>query len=359
MIIFSPGPANISERTRKALLGPDISHRGIDFEKLLAETRKLLLKTCEGTEGYNSIIFTGSGTAAIEASLTALKSKLEPLLVVSNGLYSERAYEIALGKGLQARKLDLPIDKPIDVDKVIEAIDIIKPRVTYFVHHETGTGILNPLEELAKAAKERESLVMVDAISSIAGQKLNLGDWRIDLITGSANKCIRGIPGLSFVIASDEFIRSCSGKQGYYLDFLRHFEYEEKGQTPFTPAVHAFYALREALRELIEEGTDKRIQCYAKTADLLRDGLAGLGLELYLDRSLFSNTMTSVLLPEGITYEYLYRECRKRGYEIYAPPIELKGKAFRVGTVGLLSKENIEGFLEALKEVLTDKESRL
>lgn len=359
MIIFSPGPANVSERTRRALLGPDINHRGPDFRELLNETRELLLKVCEGTRGYSAVIFTGSGTAAIQSSLMALKNKLEPLLVVSNGVYSERAYEIALLNGLKVHRLNFSINELIDVNTVSTALDKIKPKVTYFVHHETGTGILNPLKDLAKAASEKGSLVMVDAISSVAGERLNLRDWHIDLITGSANKCIRGIPGLSFVIASDEFIRLCSSEEGYYLSLLKHFDYERKGQTPFTPAVHTFYALREALRELMDEGVDKRILHYAKIANFLRNGLAGLGLELYLDKSLFSNTMTSVLLPKGITYEYLYQKCRKRGYEIYDAPSQLTGKVFRIGTVGLLSEENIQGFLAELEKLLVKRGHKL
>ncbi len=361
MIIFSPGPANISENVRRALLGPDINHRGLDFKALLEETRNLLLKICPGSEGYSPVIFTGSGTAAIEASLLSLKNTLEPILVVSNGAYSERTYEISLLNGLDVHRVNFPDSGAIDLNIASEAMGKVKPAITYLVHHETGTGMLNPLKDLARLAKEKGSLVMVDAISSIAGEELNLKDWGIDFIIGSANKCIRGTAGLSFVLASNKFIQLCSKgtEKGYYLSLIRHLDYERKGQTPFTPAVQTFYALREALRELIEEGMDKRIRHYAKITRLLRDGLLNLGLKLYLKEGLFSNTMTTVFLPDGITYEYLYQECRRMGYEIYVPVKGLSDKTFRIGTVGLISEDDIKGFLEVLKSILEKKRKNL
>jgi 2-aminoethylphosphonate-pyruvate transaminase len=357
MIIFSPGPSNISERVRKALLGPDINHRGPEFEELLVETLQLLSKACSGAQDYSAIVFTGSGTAAIEASLSSLSGIFEPLLLVSNGIYCERAYEIASLNGLHVHKLDFPINQKIDVDMVADAAGKIKPFATYFVHHETGTGILNPLRDLAKAVKQTGSLVMVDTISSIAGDELDLKGWGIDLAIGSASKCIRGTPGLSFVLASSEFLEVCSKNKtkGYYLNLIKHLEYERKGQTPFTPAVHTFYALREALRELVEEGPAERIKHYKKTAKLLRSGLIKLGLKLYLEEPLFSNTMTTVFLPEGLTFDYLYQQCRKKGYEIYNSIGELKHKTFRLGTVGLISEDNITGFLSAVQSILENK----
>lgn len=357
MIIFSPGPANISERVRHALLRPDINHRGPEFKDLLEETRNLLLKVCFGSEGYSPVIFTGSGTAAIEASLLSLKGALEPLLIISNGVYSRRAYEISLLNGLNVHKVDFPINAMIDLNMVSEAIDKIKPAMTYIVHHETGTGIINPLRELAALAKSKGSLVMVDAISSIAGERLNLKDWHIDLIIGSANKCIRGVPGLSFVLASEKFIELCSkGKEkGYYLNLIKHLDCERRHQTPFTPAVQVFYALREALKELLEEGVDKRIEHYEKISKFLRKGLMESGLRLYMDEGLFSNTMTTVFLPDDISYEYLYHECRKAGYEIYASVEDLKTKTFRLGTVGLISKDDVKNFIKALRSILKNK----
>jgi len=361
MIIFSPGPANISERVRKALLGPDINHRGPDFKKLLDETRNLLLKVCPASEGYNPIIFTGSGTAAIEASLLTLRNALEPLLIVSNGIYSERAYEISLLNGLNVHKLEFPINSKVNLNIVSEAMDRIKPAVTYLVHHETSTGILNPLRDLAEVAKNKNSLVMVDAISSIAGEQISLKDWHIDIIIGSANKCIRATPGLSFVLASNKFIKLCSRskEKAYYLSLIKHLDYEKRGETPFTPAVQTFYALREALRELMEESVDKRIEHYAKIAKLLRSGLMRLGLRLFLDEALLSNTMTTVFLPQGISFEYLYQQTRKMGYEIYDSMGQLRGKTFRLGTVGFISQNDIQSFLSVLESILKKKKKNL
>jgi len=352
MIIFSPGPANISERVRKALLKPDINHRGPEFEKILKNVRKNLLKVIFAPKDCHAIVFTGSGTAAIESSLLALKHNKRPILVACNGVYSKRAYEIALSNGINVHKQDFPINEPIDLKKFKQTVKKVKPFATYLVHHETGTGLLNPLKDLAEIAKEEGSLVMVDTISSIAGEELMISEWGLDLVIGSANKCIRGTPGLSFAVASEKFIDNCEKGNAYYLNLLNHLEYEDKGQTPFTPAVQTFYALEEALEELVEEGVENRIKNYVKIAELLRTGLKGLGLQLYLNDNLLSNTMTTVLLPAGISYEYLYNECRKCGYEIYAPITELKDKAFRIGIVGCISEDDIKDFLSQLKRIL-------
>ena len=150
MILFSPGPANISKRVKKAATGEDINHRGLKFEELFNGTRKLLLEICPGAGQYTPIIFTGSGTAAIEASIVGLKGSINgPLFVVSNGVYSQRAFEIAVKNGIDVHKLEFPHDKIPDTDVIAKEIERVKPAATYLVHHETGTGILNPIDELA------------------------------------------------------------------------------------------------------------------------------------------------------------------------------------------------------------------
>ncbi|MFC1590740.1 pyridoxal-phosphate-dependent aminotransferase family protein [Candidatus Omnitrophota bacterium] len=225
-------------------------------------------------------------------------------------------------------------------------------RFVYVVHHETTTGLLNPLKGIASLCKKRGKILLVDGVSSIGGEKLKLKKWGIGLIIGSANKCIRGIPGLSFVIVSKSLIEEFSKgeRRGYYLDLVKHCEVEEEGQTPFTPAVQAFYGFREALRELLEEGLDNRIEKYRETTGYLRGGLKKEGFRLLLPEKISSNTMTSVLLPNNLDYPALYKTCKDKGFIIYNAIGELEGKIFRLGTVGIVKKGDIQRFLRVLKD---------
>lgn len=352
MIIFSPGPANISEKVRKALTLPDISHRGEEFASILDECRKNLLKICGAEKRYKSVVFTGSGTAAIEASITAIKGITDQLFVISNGHYGERASEIGRYAGLKVKEVKFPSTALPDLKTIKKELERYDGRFVYVVHHETTTGLLNPLREIAALCKRYGKTLLVDGVSSIAGEELDLQGWEIGLVIGSANKCIRGIPGLSFVILRKSLLKDLSRSKrcGYYLNLVKHHEAEEAGQTPFTPAVQAFYGLREALRELLKEGVDNRIQKYKETSAFLRKRLRAAGYKPLIDDSISSNTMTSVILPPGADYETLYGICKDKGFVIYNAIGNLRGKTFRVGTVGIITKRDITGFLEVLKD---------
>lgn len=349
MIIFSPGPSNISENVRNSLLKGDICHRGLEFQSLLFEARSLILKVLKSEEGFRSIILQGSGTLAIESVITSLDN----LLVISNGIYGERAIEIAKIYSVPVKESMCDLVKPIDLKKIKSEIKKEKISSVYFVHHETTTGILNPLKEIAQLSKEYDKLFVVDGISSIGGEEIDLS-WGIDVIIGSFNKCIRGVPGLSFVVANNRFVEKLKKRKRriFYGDLLTHLEYEDVGQTPFTPSIPIFYGAREALRELLEEGLENRIKHFQKISKLLRDNIEEMGLRLLLQRRLYSNTMTSIFLPDGFSYESLYRALKERGYEIYHSLGRFKDTTFRLGTVGVINEKDILSFIKALRETV-------
>jgi len=354
MIIFSPGPANITERVRKALTLPDIGHRDEEFNLLLKDVKTLLAKAFNiDGQPYEIALFSGSGTLAIEALITSLSGWGKTLLVISNGVYGERAMDIARTYGISVRELKLEWGTPPDLAEVEEGIK--KPEIggVYLVHHETTTGLLNPLKEVSLLAKKYDKLALSDTISSIVGEHLDFG-WGIDAVLGTANKCFRGVPGVSFVIMSQDFLSVARKRerQTYYSDLLAHFEREVKDETPFTPPVHALFAFREALRETLEEGVENRIAHYRNISRLLRAGLKDIGLQLFLPEELYSNTMTSVYLPKGVTYEELLDKIRRRGFLIYNSQAQLRGKVFMLGVVGVITEEDIKNFLVVLREVL-------
>jgi 2-aminoethylphosphonate-pyruvate transaminase len=362
MVIFSPGPANISERVRKSLLKSDICHRDIEFSCLLRDVRRLINRVCGVVSGYESVVFTGSGTAAIEACLASLKGISKRLLIISNGVYGERAFEIASINHLRVRKISFRDNVLPDLNKIELAIKKYRVDALYIVHHETTSGLLNPLKEIGGLAEKHKLLLIVDGVSSIAGEELKLKKWGVDVIIGSANKCIRGVAGLSFALLSKRFIEKIKRKHlknSYYLALDAYLAREKKDETPFTPAVHNFYAFHEALRELLQEGADKRIAHYKKISFMIRQGLRKRGFKIYVDDKISSNTMTTILLPLGINYKWLHKKCKEKGYCLYAAMGKLKDKAFRMGVVGLINKSDIRGFFKVLDKILAERKNKL
>jgi 2-aminoethylphosphonate-pyruvate transaminase len=354
MIIFSPGPGNISERVRKALLKPDICHRDKEFSDILRSSENLLLDILKLKRGYRSIFLCGSGTAAIDSVISSFGGHEKKLFIISNGIYGERAAAIARTYNIKIEEMKLRWGSIPDLNIIENRLKNNNIGAIYIVHHETTTGLINPLGELCAMAKRRKKLVLVDAVGSIAGEVLDIRRWGIDAAIGSANKCIRGVPGISFVIASERLlktIKKCQSRS-FYTNLLSHVKSEENGQTPFTPPVHVFYAFLEALHELKEEGVNRRIQRYQKITGLLRDGLKRLDIRFLLPEGLMSNTMTVVYIPHKHSYTELHDKFKKRGFVIYASQGALSYTTFRLGTVGIISKEDIEQFLKIFKSLL-------
>jgi 2-aminoethylphosphonate-pyruvate transaminase len=350
MIIFSPGPANISERVRHALTNPDIGHRESEFAGLLQQTRSMLLEVCGVPRGYACAVLSGSGTTGIEASITTLADVSNGVLILANGVYGERAAQIA-----QVFQIPYTIEKfdwtaPIALDRAEQLISSTSHGAVYLIHHETTTGVLNSLQGVAETAKRHGKWVMVDAVSSVAGEELDLARWGVDLAIGSANKCIRGVPGIGFVVVSDEFREAISQRRpvAFSTDLVDTLDREETGETPFTPPVQTMYALREALCELLEEGVSARIAHYRDIAKTLRDGLAAMELSLLVPREHLSNTMTTVKLPVGISYADLHQPLKDHEYLIYKSQGHLSETTFRLGTVGIISRADVHGFMDAL-----------
>ena len=353
MIIFSPGPSNISERVRRALLAPDICHRDEEFTALLASVRAQVLDVAGvAGSGYESAVLTGSGSVGIESVVAAVKP-LGAMLVVSNGPYGERAAAMARYHGVDVHDHTLAWGEAIDPAGVDSALAKTKARALYLVHHETATGRMNPLRELAAVARARGAAVLVDAVSSVAGEPLDIAGWGLDAVIGSANKCIRGTPGTAFVVASERF-RDVAMQQraAHYSNLAEHFVTEERGETPFTPAVQTMYAFHEALAETLEETVAARITHYRDLMRTMQDGLAACGVRFLLDRAAYGNTLVSCELPAAFTFTELHRALKARGYVVYAAQGALKQRAFRLGIIGHFGEPEVRGFLAAFAETV-------
>jgi 2-aminoethylphosphonate-pyruvate transaminase len=356
-VLLNPGPSVVSDRVHRAIAGPDLCHREAEFEALAREVRSDLLRVAGVETGWEAVLLTGSGTSAMEAMVGAAARPGRRLLVVRNGTYGDRLATMAERAGLPHVDVLSGHATPVDPLAVRQALDA-HPDVDAIlvVHHETTTGMLNPLAELAAIARERGVLLAVDAVSSFGAEVLPLEHGGIDLVAGTANKCLHGLPGVAFVLLSPAAVARAREARppSLYLDLATYLAAAERGGVPFTPAVPATYALRAALEELLDEGVESRRATYQARMRLLDDGLRRLGLEPPVAAEHRSASVRAVPLPAGVSYTVLHDRLKAAGYVIYAGQGEAAADQFRVCALGTVGVDALRGLLAELGTIMAE-----
>jgi 2-aminoethylphosphonate-pyruvate transaminase len=375
MLLLNPGPVTLTERVRRSLLQPDLCHRESEFFDLQEEARARLLRVYDRAasddraasagipsgEGipsgvgldsreWTAVLMTGSGTAAVESMVASLVPSSGRLLVVENGVYGERIAQMCAQYGIPHERVSGAwMDAP-DLHAIAAVAEKAASRGRAFshlavVHHETTTGRLTDLKAVAALCRTQELRLLVDGVSSFGAEEIDFGDRSLAAVAATANKCLHGVPGASFVLVRrDSLASACS--RTYYLDLGRLAGLQEKRNTPFTPAVHAYYALVEALRELEEQGgRAARYRHYATLAEQVRAGLAVIGIEGVLPPAQSSVVLRSYRLPAGLSYDRLHDELKAGGFVIYAGQGGLSQTLFRISTMGNLTRADIDRLL--------------
>ncbi|MFC9244937.1 2-aminoethylphosphonate aminotransferase [Streptomyces sp. NPDC057136] len=357
LVLMNPGPVNTVEAVRGALGGPDMCHREPEFGALMNRIRRKVTAVCGGGADHASVLLTGSGTAALEAAVTSAIPADGGLLVVDNGHYGKRLFDIASVHGIRVTRLDLGWGTPADPTTVGRAL-AADPSLTHVavVHHETSTGMLNDVAGIGAVAHEHGCRTIVDAISSVGAEPLDIVRDGIDWLVGTANKCLEGMPGVSFVCASrcDFDGLAAHPSHTYYLDLNRHYQAQEKAGAPaFTPSVPVFYAFEAALDLALTEGVTARGARYRALAERLRTGLTEQGLRIMLAPEHRAVSLTAIQLPAGVPYETLHHACKRAGFVIYAAQDQLAGGFFRLSTMGAMDEREIDRFLGVLGAALS------
>ncbi len=281
-VLLNPGPANTTGTVRRALVMPDLCHREPECFEMMRRCRDGLVRLSGAGPGWSAVLFTGSGTAAVEAVVCSAVPRDRALVVVNNGVYGDRLLRIARAHDIPAEAVTSDIFAAAD-PAAVEAALRARPDASHVavVHHETTTGLLNPVADIARVAARLGRRVIVDAMSSLFGERLDVGQDGIDWVAASANKCLQGIPGVAFVLGRVGALEALAGRppRSVYLDVHGHWASQEQDNTPFTPAVQVLHAMEQAIGELAQEGVDRRIARYAENARTLRDGMAALGFE--------------------------------------------------------------------------------
>ncbi|HJH27210.1 MAG TPA: aminotransferase [Methanophagales archaeon] len=363
-LLMIPGPVPVLPRIREAMTKPMIFHRGDEFGAMyeeIVETLKDIYQTRN-----DLFVLSGSGTCAMEAAIGNLVGNETKMvcITIANGKFGERFGEIAGRYGeVDLTPVNFEWGGSIELEKVKEALENGQnPKVVTMVHNETSTGILNPAKEVGKLARKHDAVFVLDCITSIGGDKVPVDELGADIATVGSQKCLGAPPGLSALSVSEhawEMIRE-NERRPYYMDLIAYKKSLEKKQTPYTPALPLFFALHEALAVIREEGMENRIERHRGMAKTVRDAVNGVGLRLFPklnEVSEYSNTVTAIEIPVAngsITDEQLRGGMRKRGVIVAGGQEKLKGKIFRIATMGNITEREVMRTLDALEGVLEE-----
>lgn len=355
-ILFTPGPLTTSQKVKQAMLR-DLGSRDFEFIGVIKGIRELLLKAGQATsDEYTTVPLQGSGTYALEAVIGCYVPQGGKLLVVINGAYGHRIAKIASVLKINFETMEFPEDQTSDPAK-IEAQLKSDPAITNvaITHCETTTGIMNPIKEVGAIVKAAGAKFFVDAMSCFGAVPTNLAECNIDYLVSSANKCIEGVPGFSFVIAKISSLLETEGNaRSLSFDLCAQYKgLEANGQFRFTPPTHSMLAFYQALLELeAEGGVEARAARYRNNYETLVKGMREMGFEEYLDPKVQGYIITSFRFPKdpNFSFEKFYEGLNERDYVIYPGKVS-NADCFRIGNIGRIAASDVKDLLGAIRDV--------
>ncbi len=359
-ILLNPGPATTSDAVKYAQVVQDICPREQEFVDIMDEIRKELVKVVHGDPAkYTAVIFTGSGTIIQDVCINSLVPKNKKICIVNNGAYSARMAEIADSYHISCVNLEFPTTGLPDLNVVRETLEKDKDiAVVATVHHETGTGVLNPISEIGKIAHDNNCVFVVDTISTYALLPINIEEENIDFLMSSAQKGLGGMTGVSWLVGNIEEIEKLKDypKRSYYCNLYMQYDFFKRvGEMHFTPPVQTIYALRQAIKEYWEEGEQARWERITKCWEAIHKGIEEIGLESVIDKGIQGHLVVTIKAPENGKFDFfkLHDYCYERGFTIY--PGKMFGlKTFRLCNLGQITYRDIDDFFVVAKEAFKE-----
>ncbi len=355
-LLFCPGPVNIAQSVKDASVSYEIGHREEEFSAILSNINKKLLEVygLRKPHLYYPVVITGSGTAANESVLSSIVDK-KHILVISNGEFGERLYEISKIHNKKTSIIRFDWAQKFDIKKIEDYLLQHKIEIIAMVHHETSTGMLNPVSKIGKLCKKYGVFLFIDTVSSAGIEKIDLEKWNVAFCSGSAGKAIGSLPGLSYVIGRVKELEKLKdiSPRTMYLNLYKFYLYSKNLlQTPNTPAVNLFFAFDQALSNILIKRKQKKLDSVTANANLLRAGMKVLKLRFLMEEKCMSCVLTTVLLPENVAIDELKKRLKDKNIIIYNGKGPLKDKVFQVGNIGELDKKTILFFIKSLKDAL-------
>jgi aspartate aminotransferase-like enzyme len=357
-LLMIPGPTRVAPRVLKAMSENIVNHRSAIFGKILSEATEMMSDVFKTNN--KSYLITGSGTAAMEASMANILTPGDKILNIVGGKFGQRFSQIVESFGGQPQVIDVEWGKAVNPDKIGYALEEDENiKAVTVVHNETSTGVANPIKEIGKIMSDYNALYVVDTVSSLAGDDVDVDGYGIDICVTGSQKCMAAPPGMAAITLSDDAwkVVEQTNPKSYYLNMKKYRKSgnAEPPETPYTPSVSLMYAMHEALDIIMEEGLVNRVKRHQIAAQATRNAIKALNLELFPDESVSSTTVTAIKMPEGVTDGELRGTMRnKYRVELAGGQDHLKGNIFRIGHMGNITHREIITTISALEMTLRE-----
>ncbi|MCK4667148.1 alanine--glyoxylate aminotransferase family protein [Candidatus Dependentiae bacterium] len=350
--LYAPGPTDVDfdfiNANRRIL-----HHRSGDFKKFFSGLIKLINRVV-GNKTGSSVLMSGSGTSAMEMVVNSYADREGKNIIFSGGTFGKRWDHIFQAYNIKSEYFYYGMTEQLTPEKVEEVIKGKDIKKVFLTHTETSSGWKIKLKEIVKVLDEKGIKVVADSVASIGADNFKMEDWKISVMVTATQKGLNLPPGLGIVSfsndAKEEILNNPA--RGFYFDLKTYLTWNDKDSTPYTPAVSLMYVLEKRLNQILDYGLDAWFAERKVLADLLRDGLKGLGLKLNAEKSP-ANGVTVVFLPEGVTSEYFREEVKKKFSIFFAPGRdELNDNTFRIGHFYPFDEEDLFFCISAIGTVL-------
>lgn len=350
--MFVPGPVDVADEVLQAQAAPMLPHRSKDFEAIYrraSEKAQQLFYT-----QYRVFLTSSSGTGLQEAAIRNFVDKR--VLSVVNGAFADRWYEVAVSNGKDAEKLAFEWDTPASPERIADTVRKGGFEAVTIVHNETSTGMQNPVREVAEAVRAvaPETLILVDAVSSLGGAKIEMDAWGLDMVLTSSQKCLALPPGLGLGAVSDRAMEKAKSveNRGWYFDLVRMEKHRLKDSSPATPAMSLIFALDFQLDRILAEGLEERFARHSAMAKRVQGWADAHELAMYAPEGFRSQTVTTIKNERGISVSDLNAFLKGREMRIAGGYGPIKETTFRIAHMGEIQMSDIEKLLAAMEEYL-------
>ena len=359
-ILLTPGPLTTSLRTKLAMLR-DWGSWDAEFNAITARIRQQLLDVVHGADSHVVVPLQGSGTFSVEAAVATLVPREGHVLVLDNGAYCKRMGKLCTLMGRRTTILERAEDEPVSAEE-LDARLKLDPSITHvgLIHCETGTGVLNPLQQVSDVCKRHGKGLIIDAMSSFAAIDIDARKVHFDALIAASGKCVEGVPGMGFVFIRKAVLQGCAGNShSLAMDLFDQYTYMEKTtQWRFTPPTHVVAALAEALTQFEEQGGQPaRLQRYTDNHDTLVSGMAALGFKPFLRTEIQAPIIVTFHAPADPRYQFkaFYEATKQRGFILY-PGKLTRLETFRVGCIGAIGRNEMQQAVNAVADALRSME---
>ncbi len=355
--LLTPGPLTTSMSTKEAMLH-DWGSRDTKFIDLNASIRDSLVRLIDGENKYQCVPMQGSGTFAVESMVSSLTQKDSKILILINGAYGQRMKKMCTYLGRDFIEYEVAEHEVHDINKIEELIDSNDLTHVFAVYCETTSGILNPIEDIAKLVEMKKLSLFIDAMSAFGALPLSSKTIAFDAVAASSNKCLEGVPGVGFILVKNEVIQNAKGNShSLSLDLYDQWQAMEKNkQWRFTPPTHVLAAFNQAIQEHKKQGgVEGRGKKYKKNCEIICNGMKDLGFEQLLPDNLQAPIIITFKQPNDpkFNFEKFYNALSEKNFLIYPGKLTV-AETFRIGCIGNLDEQDMRDTIKAVKEVVTE-----